>query len=283
VLEPWLDRTQRRSSSAIGHSTGPILLSHFLPLVTASSGHHQEPQLPRPGDRVDDFFTMSHRASVRARRSEQLRVFDGDEAEQADNVAKVTARCCTTSRACEGKEEVPILGLEHCLYENAATRQLFGLASHAGAVRAPVPANPQALATVEFSQVEHGFPPNDLTQSRQHGYFDNDAFTMNTVLLGILGRATLAGIPGSRIFPSDEEFDKGEALDDLASRALGDEPLERNAVALPRQHEQGAATTGRGDPEPTTTPMPTSGWGRRRAGRLAMARSSSPDRAGASR
>ncbi len=292
VLEPWLDKNPKKVQlHAIGHSTGPILLSHFLPLVTASGGHRiKSLNYLAPAIRVDDFLRDVAPRVGPGKEIEQLRVFTmSDEAEQADNVAKVYRKSLLyyVSRACEGKEEVPILGLEHCLYENTATRQLFGLASHAGAVRAPVPANPQALATVEFSQVEHGFPPNDLTQSRQHGYFDNDAFTMNTVLLGILGRATLAGIPGSRIFPSDEEFDKGEALDDLASRALGDEPLEEECCCCccRRQHEQGGGDDRKEEPDAELDDDPDADF---EAGTPPGSKppgddsgSSSPDRAGA--
>lgn len=291
VLEPWLDKNGKKVQlHAIGHSTGPILLSHFLPLVTASGKHRiRSLNYLAPAIRVDDFQRDVAPRLGAGQEIEQLRVFTmSDEAEQADDVAKVYRKSLLyyVSRACEGDKEVPILGLEHCLYEDGATRQLFGLAAHAGAVRAPVPANPLAPATVEFSQVEHAFPPNDLTQSRQHGYFDNDPYTMSTVLRGILGRTTLAGIPGARMFPTDEEFARGGALDDLASRALENEPVEQECCCCccRRQQETGGADEGREEPDPELDGDPDADFG---AGMKPEPRppggdagSASPDRAG---
>lgn len=248
ALEPWLMKHKEVELHAIGHSTGPILLSRFLPLLAEDASGRVRRTIRSltylaPAIRVDEFLRDVEPRLGPGRAIEQLRVFTmSDAAERDDTVAKVYRKSLLyyVRQACEGTKEVPILGLERDLYGNPNTRQLFGLRAQAGDLRAPDLNPSKARATIEFSQDEDAFPQNSATAARQHGFFDNDPVTMSSVLAGILGVSTPVGHPGGRPFPSRAEFEQGEALDDVAERGLeADEPVAAFSCCCCRRQGEG--------------------------------------------
>lgn len=206
VLGPWLAANRDRVSlHAVGHSTGPILLSRFLPLLLGDPGNHiASLHYLAPAIRVDDFL---HEVAGRVgpgKGIERLCIYTmRDRAERDDNVAGIYRKSLLyyVRQACEGRPAPPILGLEKDLRADAALRNLFNLPQMGEVMSAVGPRAGGRWARIEFSQPPR-VPQNPRTRAHKHGCFDNDEATMSSVLCDILGVGTLVGRPGGARFPT---------------------------------------------------------------------------------
>lgn len=222
-LEPWLAKRKATIElHAVGHSTGPILLSRFMPMLINGKFEFSSLNYLAPAIRIDDFQSDVQRFLGAGKGIRQLRQYTmNDEAERNDDVALIYRKSLLyyVREACEDQTGGRILGLEKDLYANPAMRTLFGLKPAAGEPSAPSPQVGTPVATIEFSQDRHDFPKNGKTEATAHGAFDNDEATMTSVLAGILGKPSLIGGPVGEPFPSAEAFAAASEKDDL-SRAV---------------------------------------------------------------
>lgn len=156
----------------IGHSTGGVLLGHLLNALDRVNGPVpvQGCYLMAPACTVD-FFKSNYRnrigksntASSKAVGLPTMRVYNlTDELERDDNVAGAYRKSLLylVSRAFERTDEMPILGMAR--YKDDA--------------------QPPSGMEFVFSTGK-----GKRTQSTSHGGFDNDPFTLNDILEGILG------------------------------------------------------------------------------------------------
>lgn len=218
LLKPLLTATPELELHAVGHSTGPILLAKFMPLLI-------KPMNAYPGR---EFRTLSYLApAIRTDvfRDEVLPRLQGgagsrgvgeltmytmtDGAERDDNVAFVYRKSLLyyVRNACEDNTDGRVLGLAKDLIADARLREVFGLKE--------VP--PRALGYrsadkrigVEFSPSHDSGQRNPRTSAVKHGCFDNNADTLLAVLGRVLGKEVEDTVVGAgQQFPSGDEFRK---------------------------------------------------------------------------
>ena len=191
---------------AIGHSAGAIFHSHLLPTLVGRGLEVQTVSLLAPAVRTDLFKErlLPHvGAGVR-----KLSLFTMEEdAERQDDCWKIYRKSLLyfVSRSFEGARRRPILGLHESIRDDADLRALFGIDEDGN------PTGGAASAEIQFSFAP-GRDPNPLTQSLQHGAFDNDPYTMSAALRRILSLDDATGI-GFDDFPWAAPEDRGfEAL-----------------------------------------------------------------------
>lgn len=241
VLEPWLAANRDKVSlHAVGHSTGPILLSRFLPLVL-EFGKAREERKNRitslhylaPAIRVDDFLNEVVETIGPGNGIERLGIYTmRDRAERDDNVIGIYRKSLLyyVRQACEGRPAKPLLGLEKDLRTNATLRELFSLPETGEVVSTVGPRTGGRWARIEFSQHPR-VPQNPRTRAHKHGCFDNDEATMSSVLCDILGVDTVVGWPGGMRFPPPgRECRDGGARDLDPVQALLDEPFDAGSA-----------------------------------------------------
>ncbi|WP_282296463.1 caspase family protein [Stenotrophomonas sp. PS02289] len=197
---------------AVGHSTGPIMLARFLPLLTDYGLVVDTLSYLAPAIRID---TFEAEVVPRLGASNQIRdlcIYTmNDAAEQDDTCAHVYRKSLLyfVREACEDRIGTPILGLQRDLYGNSRMRALFGL---------PVRDDDRLHArngdcAVEFSPPEDAPNANPATSAVAHGDFDNDGRTMISVLARILGTAPQI-TRTSMQFPPPDAF-RGCKVDDI--------------------------------------------------------------------
>lgn len=216
-LDPWLKKRKGKVAlHALGHSTGPILLSRFMPLVIEAGFDFETLNYLAPAIRIDDFLTDvdGHLRPKPAHGIRRLRQFTmNDEAERADNVARAYRKSLLyyVREACEDDTRGRIMGLEKDLYDDGRMRSLFGLAGTAGAVSAVSKGAGRPLVEIEFAQPAEAFPQNPRTRATAHGCFDNEEATMSSVLRGILGKSVAHPLAQDRPFPWQGNSQCGDA------------------------------------------------------------------------
>lgn len=212
ALLPLLDKHRGRLRlHAIGHSTGPILLARFLPMLTQAGHRIETLSYLAPAIRIDRFKSdvLPHIGGDIGGLSMYTMT---DEAERADQTAQIYRKSLLyfVREGCEGGGRV--LGLAADVVRDAELRARFGL-----------PAEPGAQVsfkgehcTLELSPAP-GAADNPNTAAQAHGAFDNDARTMTAVLGRILGRRPVIDTP-ARQYPSLAAFERAAAIP--ATRAV---------------------------------------------------------------
>lgn len=241
LLKPLLEKHKDKIKvHAIGHSTGPILLSRFLPLL-----HGKE-----AGDTsVCKIETMSYLApAIRTDIFEQrvLPYLNGgalprinaltmytmtDEAEQDDSVAHVYRKSLLyfVREACEDHTNGRILGLASDVFAGVVKGKKSAIADRFGVTKDTLGALSfdRDGCALELSPSHDSGQFNDSTRAVTHGGFDNDPFTMASVLKRILGTGkpeVPVFHPREKAFPSEEDFKRcgieSRSLDPQARAAM---------------------------------------------------------------
>lgn len=211
-LRRLLDAHPNVKLHAAGHSTGPIVLSTLLPLLTDTGHTIDTLSYLAPAIRTDVFRerVLPLLTPGAARRVRDLTVYTmTDAAERADSVALLYRKSLLyyVRQACEDADNGRVLGLEKDLRADAQLSQRFGLA--AGGVSFG-----RDGCSVEFSPPRSGQAVgNPKTRALGHSAFDNDAATMFSVLARVLGHAPVVDRPAAQ-FPSEAMFSRcGLAID----------------------------------------------------------------------
>lgn len=187
---------------AVGHSAGAIFHAHLLPVLTAAGAGIDSLSILAPAIRVDLFeekllplITPDAGGAKRVRQFFMLTM--EEDAEQSDNCWNVYRKSLLyfVSNSFEGVRRKPILGLQESIRKDEEMRKLFGIDEKGK----PLPgATPDGTLYLSFAR---GNDPSELTRSLQHGCFDNDRYTMSTVLRRILGVGDTPPL-GREDFPS---------------------------------------------------------------------------------
>lgn len=234
----WFDALpadRRPDLHAVGHSTGPILLARFMPLIwrRATDPKANQPARPfaslsylAPAIRIDDFATevLDHVGA-----SQPIRALDiytmNEYAEKADSVIKIYRKSLLyfVRDACEDHTGGRILGLQEDLFADPDCVATFGLRKTSDLSAS----NPGRATRIEFSQHKDQLQQNPATRAVEHGAFDNDEATMTSVLGRIAGTPPS---PGPIRFPSAEELSRCER-ERLARGGLDDDDPERVGLA----------------------------------------------------
>ncbi|MCA0376834.1 MAG: caspase family protein [Gemmatimonadetes bacterium] len=226
-LAPWLDAHPKVSLHAVGHSTGPIVLSTFMPLIIDAAGKKRRfstLSYLAPAIRIDDYLRDVD--PLIGPWVDRLRMFTMcDKAERDDNVAQVYRKSLLyyVRDACEDRDDGQVLGLQRDQFDHPDIRQRFSLGgtSDLSAQGAYTLATARAI---EYAQRRKDHPSNPRTAATAHGGFDNDEATMRSVVANVLGvDADQLGYEGAR-FPSKAVFDGALDADD-APRALAPDEL----------------------------------------------------------
>jgi hypothetical protein len=206
-LAVWLAaRKGKVQLHAIGHSTGPILLARFMPLLIDRKYPFQTLNYLAPAIRTDDFENEA--MDLVGKGVNRLRVFAmSDKAERDDNVIHIFRKSLLyyVRNACEDTTDGRILGLQRDLLENQPLAKWFGLAGNTP-LRGPATYSNTEPIAIEFSQREHDRPHNERTRATTHGGFDDDEATIRSVLANIYGDPADVPSTGDR-FPSEQTFD----------------------------------------------------------------------------
>lgn len=239
LLKPLLEKHKGKIKvHAIGHSTGPILLSKFLPLLhgkaaaDASACSIETLTYLAPAIRTDVF---AHRVMPYLPNGELPRIKDltmytmTDGAEQDDSVARVYRKSLLyfVREACEDQTDGAILGLAKDILAGVAKGKKNEIADCFGVTKAKLGELSFAgVSALELSPSHDSGQFNDKTRAVTHGGFDNDATTMTSVLTRILASGQIKEKPTFRPgdntqFPTKEEFDRCG----IESRSLDPEAL----------------------------------------------------------
>lgn len=216
LLKPLLTATHELELHAMGHSTGPILLAKFMPLLMDAGGvfpgrEFRTLSYLAPAIRTDTFTALVRprlEAADNVPGIRALRMYTmTDGAERRDDVIGIYRKSLLyyVRNACEDDTGGKILGLARDLVANAGLRQFFG----------NIEKQPTRLSYrsddgrigVEFSPEHDSGVRNPLTSAVEHGCFDNNADTLFAVIAHVLGRQvaqTVAG--GEQQFPSGRDF-----------------------------------------------------------------------------
>lgn len=223
LLDPLLKQHPRLRLHAIGHSTGPILLSRFMPLLTEKGHRFETLSYLAPAIRTDRF---KERVVPLLREGgkpvKDLVVYTmTDAAERDDTVAKLYRKSLLyfVRNACEDRDDGRILGLAADLARDKALTTLFGIRKGDVSCR-------NGPFSIEFSPPHDAQPRNPKTEALEHGGFDNDAATMFSVLSRILGREPVVE-DARQQFPREDAFDRcggtGRGADEEAEDVAGDQ------------------------------------------------------------
>ena len=160
---------------AIGHSAGSNFHSHFLPvLLDQGLPAIKTLQFLAPAIAVSDFLDT---LMSRIRNIGELTVYTMKDSFERDDTTAVYRKSLLylIHEALEGEEETPVLGLEKSILDDIRLTRLFGIGGRVtGRTDAAVwsPSSEDDLAAA--------------SKSVRHGGFDDDPFTMNSVLRRVL-------------------------------------------------------------------------------------------------
>lgn len=204
LLDPLLKNHPGLKLHAIGHSTGPILLSKFMPLLTDKGHRFETLSYLAPAIRTDRFKERVVPLLQNGSKPVQdLTIYTmTDAAERDDSVAKIYRKSLLyfVRRACEDKDDGKVLGLADDLADDKALKEMFGIRKGELSCR-------NGRFAIEFSPPRDAEPQNPKTEALRHGGFDNDAATMFSVLARILGRDAVVETPKQQ-FPGDAAFER---------------------------------------------------------------------------
>ena len=228
---------------AIGHSAGSNFHSFFLPvLLDLGLPAIKTLQFLAPAISVSDFLDTLMR---RIRNIGELTVFTmTDSFERADTTAMYRKSLLyLIHEALEAEEETPVLGLEKSILDDIRLTRLFGIGGRVT----------NRTDTVVWSPSTE----DDLaaaSKSQRHGGFDDDPFTMNSVLRRVLGLRGTDPVPDGFVAPTRSR--------DV--EAMAPQPLDRPATILAAP-AAAAASPAASAASPATPAALPSGRGRRRA------------------
>lgn len=179
-LKAFCDQHQQEGPielHAVGHSAGSIFHAHFIPQACGlgvpafRTVHFLAPAL-----RTDTF--LKQLAPLLGHGMESLTLFTMRESwERADTCAQIYQKSLLylIYHALERDPKTPLLGLEVCLRNDARLRDVFGL-GRTRSDRGEVIWSPTPLET-----------GRSASQAVEHGGFDDDPPTMNSVVRRVLG------------------------------------------------------------------------------------------------
>lgn len=239
---------------AVGHSAGAIFHNHFLPAAIESLKSHKLPllgfrtlHLLAPALTVQDFqeslaLQMGKEGGIDMTTIFALRK-EWEWRDQSGPYGK--SLLYLIYNALEAAPQTPLLGLWESLYADPKIQGRFGLRGKSS--------DHGALVLSPTKDVTSG--PN-ASQARKHKEFDNDPETMNSVLLGILGKTDI-----EQIIPYQNKTEDRGVLNETRFLQFNwpDELLD---WFFPNQIQ-----TDNGTPTlyPPTISVPKNGSGRRRA------------------
>lgn len=218
LLKPLLQAHPKLKLHAIGHSTGPILLSKFMPLLTDAGSRFETLSYLAPAIRTDRFKQRVLPLLQDGAKPvvKDLTVYTmTDEAERDDDVAHVYRKSLLyfVRDACEDKDDGRVLGLARDLHADSALVTRFGLKKGSGQLSFR-----NGPCAIEFSPSHEADARNPKTEATAHGGFDNDAATMTAVLAAILGRQPSID-RAEKQFPSEAAFKR--CGDEAQGRGFG--------------------------------------------------------------
>lgn len=225
LLKPLLQAHPKLKLHAIGHSTGPILLSKFMPLLTGAGCRFDTLSYLAPAIRTDRFkervLPLLEDGAKPAVKDLTLYTMT-DDAERDDDVAHVYRKSLLyfVRDACEDRDDGRVLGLARDLQADSALVARFGLKKGSGQL-----SSRNGPCAIEFSPSHEADRQNPKTAATAHGGFDNDAATMTAVLTRILGHAPVIDRTEKQ-FPGEAAFKRcGDAAQgrDLAPEAGGND------------------------------------------------------------
>ncbi len=217
---------------AIGHSTGPILLSTFMPLLTKKEFSFKTLSYLAPAIRIDTFkervFGLLNAAGKTNTSSgvEDLTIYTMTDAAERDDTVRIEkintdvyqkSLLYFVREACEDLDDGQILGLFKDLAADADMQKLFAVdgprtrLSH-GKKGCFIELSPQPDKGSVADTGKTKVTVRGKTQATTHGGFDNDMATMTAVLIKILGQGDRPAVdppdsPGKQ-FPSKEAFER---------------------------------------------------------------------------
>jgi hypothetical protein len=172
----------------VGHSAGSIVIAHALPHILEAGLPLKTMQFMAPAIRVDEFKALLLPA-IRAGTCPHPSLYVlSDEGEQGDHVGPVGAYgkslLYLVSNAFEGRRGVPLLGMQKFISTAAKEHQADPELNRL--FRREVGDRPSLIV----AGARTGGRPDPASDSRSdsHGGFDNDEWTMNSILHRILGR-----------------------------------------------------------------------------------------------
>ena len=179
-LKAFCDRHQQEGSielHAVGHSAGSIFHAHFIPTACdLGTPAFRTVHFLAPALRTDTF--LKQLAPRFGHGIASLALFTmSDSWERADTCAQIYQKSLLylVYRALERDAKTPLLGLEVCLRNDARLRDMFGLGGRRSE-RGEVIWSPTLLET-----------GRSASRAVEHGGFDDDPATMNSVARRVLG------------------------------------------------------------------------------------------------
>jgi hypothetical protein len=157
---------------ALGHSAGAIFHAHFVPAAIGHGARFETMQFLAPAVRTDEFTNRLLPKIGPGKGVDKAHIFTMyKQYELADNVARVYRKSLLylISRALEPNDNAKLLGLEESLRSTPALVKACGLNGQ------------PADCSVVFSKTAGS------TQADEHGEFDDDPDTMNSVGRLVLG------------------------------------------------------------------------------------------------
>lgn len=150
----------------VGHSAGAIFHAHLVPALLGAGLSVESLHFLAPAIRVDR-FKWHLKGPIEAGQVKRFHMFTmSEEAELADSVGPYRKSLLyLVSRACEPQDDTPILGLQAAIDADGDLPTFFE----------------RPEVELQYS-VFRDLPPNLLTRSTTHGGFDNDRYTMSSVL-----------------------------------------------------------------------------------------------------
>jgi hypothetical protein len=176
---------------AIGHSAGSNFHSYFLPvLLDQGLPAVKTLQFLAPAITVSDFFDTLMR---RVRNIGELTMFTMKDSFERDDTTAVYRKSLLylIHEALETEEEAPVLGLEKSILDDIRLTRLFGVGGRVT----------NRTDTVVWSPSSE----DDLaaaSKSERHGGFDDDPFTMNSVMRRVLGLRGTDPVPDGFVAPT---------------------------------------------------------------------------------
>jgi hypothetical protein len=190
---------------AIGHSAGSNFHSFFLPvLLDLGLPAIRTLQFLAPAISVSDFLDTLMR---RIRNIGELTVFTMKDRFERDDTTAIYRKSLLylIHEALEGEEETPLLGLEKSILDDIRLTRLFGIGGRVTSRADTVVLSPSGEEDLAAA-----------SKSVRHGGFDDDPFTMNSVLRRVLGLHGTDPVPDEFVAPT-----RSRDVEALAPQALG--------------------------------------------------------------
>jgi hypothetical protein len=163
-----LEERKKWELHVVAHSAGSIFTAHAIKHLCDLGISFKTLQFMAPAVRTDEFQEFMSK-EIKSGQCPKPTMYILNKQQEEDDTVGPYGRSLLwlVSRAFEDKRNTPILGMQHYLDDMPAIKSLME-----GLVVSPA----------------HGKPGAE-SESKTHGGFDNDPYTMNSVLYHILGKA----------------------------------------------------------------------------------------------